>query len=324
MDSWIRENLAASSNPAAQAQVDERVRAWMKESKQSLGMRTVKELLTGTTNLILPRMVDARASIKFQTLVSADDLARIQDLPERSGKTFDIQRIANLAYDTFTEGTAPSATDPTLANPQGTLLQLGKMTKISSFLQRTSAVDFVNAIGQAHGSTVQGAINDKIYTELKAAVSNVVNTSEGAATEGTLTLTILRNAKRAVEVAKWPGADFVVTGPRKFYQFLTDALAASNQPIQFTSALVEFFRTGGITTFLGMRWLIDTVFGDPTAGAASEAYASVGVTGTSVAWGQLGPKIKSEVWRQGQELSDYLISYVEGGAKLVEDDSTSI
>src|SRR5712664_2170567 len=139
--------------------IDESVRTWLREARTTFGTMTVgdllrksqvKELTSGTSSLILPRLVDARASIKFQTLVQADEVARIQNVPEGTGKTFDIQRIANLTYDTFTEGTAPTATDPTLGNPQGTLQQLGKMTKISSFLQRTSAVDFVNAIGEAH------------------------------------------------------------------------------------------------------------------------------------------------------------------------------
>ena len=85
----------------------------------------------------------------------------------------------------------------------------------------------------------------------------------------------------------------------------------------------EFLRTGGITTFLGLRWIVDTVFGDPTAGSAGEDYAALGVMGTSVAWGQLGPKIRSEVWREGREISDYIVSYVEGGAKIVEEDSTA-
>ena len=328
----IREGLVPSSTD--KPLIDESVRVWLREARSTFGMMTVgsllqrsavKELTSGSSSLILPRLVDARASIKFQTLVQADEVARIQNVPEGTGKTFDIQRIANLSYDTFTEGTAPTATDPTLGNPQGTMAQLGKMTKITSFLQRTSAVDFVNAIGEAHGSTVQGAINDKIWTELKAATTSVINTAEGALTEGTITLTLLRNAKRAIEVQKWPPADYIVTGPRKFYQFLTDGLplSATATPMQFSGAMSEFLRTGGITTFLGLRWIVDTVFGDPTAGAAGEDYAALGVMGTSVAWGQLGPKIRSEVWREGREISDYIVSYVEGGAKIVEEDSTA-
>ncbi len=315
----IREGLVPSSTN--NLLVDETLRTWLREARQSFGNKTVKELLTTSAALILPRLVDARASIKFQTLVQADEVARIQNVPEGTGKTFDIQRINTaVTYDTFTEGTAPTAFDPTLGNPQGTLAQLGKMTKVSSFLQRTSAVDFINAIGEGHGGIVQGAINDKIWTELKTATSNVITTAEAALTEGTITLTILRNAKRAVEEDKWPAADFIVTGPRKYYQFLTDNMVS----IQFSTALVDFLRTGGITTFLGMRWIIDTVFGDPTAGTAGEDYAAVGVIGTSVAWGQLGPKIRSEVWREGRELSDYVVSYVEGGARLVEDDSVAL
>ena len=314
----IREGLMPSSTN--QPLANEALRTWLKEARQSLGNKTVKELLTTTGSLILPRLVDAKASIKFQTLVAADEIARIQNVPEGTGKTFDIQRIANLVYDTFGEGAAITAVDPTLGNPQGTILQLGKATKISSLLQRTAAVDFINAIGDAHASTVQGAINDKIYIELKAAVSNVITTTQAALVEGLITLTEIRNARSAVEVDKWPAADFIVSGSRKFHQFLTDNMTS----VQFSTALVDFLRTGGLTTFLGMRWVVDSVFGDPTAGAAGEDYAAVGVIGTSVAWGQLGPKFRSEVWREGLELSDYLISYVEGGAKLVEDDAVAL
>lgn len=302
---------------------NEAAKVWMKEAKDLFGRKTVRELLTTTTNLILPKLVDARASIKFQTLIQGEEIARVKDLPEGTGKTFDIQRIApNTAYATFSEGVAVTPEDPTLGNPQGTIQQLGKATKISSLLQRTSAVDFINDVGALHASIVQGAINDKLWTELKAVTSNVVTTAEAAATEGLITMLVLRNAKRAVEIDKWPAGDFIVSGPSKFYQFFMDGLGTSQ--VQYSSSLLDFFRSGGITTLFGMRWLVDTVFGDPVAGTAGEDYAAVGVTGTSVAWGQIGPKIRSEVWREGLTLSDHLISYVEGGAKIVEDDSVAL
>ena len=322
---WIREGLQASALPPTLGteRSNEAGRVYMKEMRELLGRKTVRELLTTSTNLILPRLVDARASIKFQTLAQGEETARIKDLPEATGKTFDIQRIApNTAYATFGEGVAVTAEDPTLGNPQGTILQMGKATKISSLVQRTSAVDFVADVGALHASIVQGAINDKLWTELKAVTSNVITTSEAALTEGTITMLVLRNAKRAVEIDKWPAGDFIVSGPSKFYQFLMDGLGTAQ--IQYSTALLDFFRTGGITTLFGMRWLVDTVFGDPVAGTAGEDYAAVGVTGTSVAWGQIGPKIRSEVWREGRELSDYVVSFVEGGAKLVEDDSVAL
>jgi hypothetical protein len=287
------------------------------------GTKTVKELLeatTGTSGIALATMVAAKASLTMQTLVQAEKYARTIRVPKGAGKTFHVQRLGAPSYEEWTEGSALSAADVDLGDVSGTLSQFGKVTKVSDLLQYTHVLDFVNVVGELHGNTCQAAINDKVWTALKGATTNAVELgSAGDATEATVNFTAIKNAIQKVRSSKFP-ADCIVLGPKKFYEFVTQDVAA----VQFYSALSDFFKTGRVPTILGAEIIVDPLFGDTFTGADGEIYAAVFAKGTSTAWGTDGKGVQSEIFRDPRELSVYVVSHITGGAVLVEDASVCL
>ena len=287
------------------------------------GNKTVKELLeatTGTAGIALATMVAAKASLTMQTLVQADKYARIVRVPKGAGKTFHVQRLGAPAYEEWTEGSALTAADVELGEASGTLSQFGKVTKVSDLLQYTHVLDFVEVVGELHGNTCQAAINDKIWGAIKSATTNAVTLGgAGDATEATLTFDAVKTAIQKVRSSKFP-ADCIVMGPKKFYEFVTQDVAA----VQFYSALSDFFKTGRVPTILGAEIIVDPLFGDTFTGADGEIYAAVFANKISVAWGTDGKGVQTEIFRDPRELSNYVVSYITGGACLVEDASVCL
>ncbi|MEM1562785.1 MAG: hypothetical protein QXV75_07375 [Candidatus Bathyarchaeia archaeon] len=287
------------------------------------GSKTVKDLLeatTGTAGIALATMVAAKASLTMQTLIQADKYARIIRVPPGSGKTFHVQRLGAPAYEEWTEGSALSARDVELGEATGTLSQYGKVTKVSDLLQYTHVLDFVEVVGQLHGNTCQAAINDKIWGAIKSAASNIVALgSPGDGKEATLTFDAVKTAIQKVRSSKFP-ADCIVMGPKKFYEFVTQDVAA----VQFYSALSDFFKTGNVPTILGAEIIVDPIFGDSYAGEDGEIYAAVFSRGISVAWGTDGKGVQTEIFRDPRELSVYVVTHITGGACLVEDKSVCL
>lgn len=100
---------------------------------------TVKELTTGTSNVSLATLVQARALLELKNWVDARDLCMIADVPPGSGKTILTQIITQPTFSEWTEGSALSAADPTLTSRSITLKPFGKVTAIADLLANTSA-----------------------------------------------------------------------------------------------------------------------------------------------------------------------------------------
>jgi hypothetical protein len=109
------------------------------ESDQS--QMTVKELLTGTSNIALPTMVQSRALLELKSWVDGRDLCMQATVPKGSGKTVDTQIITQPGFDEWTEGSALAAADPTLTKRSITMKAFGKVTQISDLLANTSAIN---------------------------------------------------------------------------------------------------------------------------------------------------------------------------------------
>jgi len=100
---------------------------------------TVKELLTSTSNVALPTMVQSRALLELANWADLRDISMLADVPKGAGKTFDVQIITQPTFDEWTEGNALAAADPGLTKRTGTVKPFGKVTKISDLLANTSA-----------------------------------------------------------------------------------------------------------------------------------------------------------------------------------------
>jgi len=303
------------------SEIQSPIKQKLEEMLAEYGNKTVYEMLreagTGTSGIALATMVAAQASLTMQTLVRADAYARIVRVPAGAGKTFYVQRLGAPTYDTWTEGSAVTAADPTLGSVNGTLAQYGKVTKVTDLLQYTHVIDFVRTVGQLHGNTCQAAINDKLWTAIKGATTNAVTLGgAGDATEATLTWDSIRTAIQKVKSSKFPG-DCIVMGPKKFFELMGQNITG----VQYYAAFAEFARQGIIPRLFGSEVILDPLFGETFDGSAGEVYAAVFSREASVAWGTDGKGVTTEIFRDPRELSNYVVSYITGGAVLVEDAS---
>jgi len=123
---------------------------------------TVKELLTSTSNVALPTTVQARALLELNNWADLREVCMIANVPQGGGKTIDTQVMTQPAYGSWSEGSALSAADPTLAKRTVTLAPFGKVTQISDLLANTSALNFVEELGRIHGGCVRQGIFEKV------------------------------------------------------------------------------------------------------------------------------------------------------------------
>jgi hypothetical protein len=101
--------------------------------------KTVKELLTSTSNIALPTMVQARALLELANWADLREINMIAPVPTGAGKTVDTNIITQPTFAEWTEGSALAAADPTLTKRTCTLKPFGKVTQISDLLANTSA-----------------------------------------------------------------------------------------------------------------------------------------------------------------------------------------
>ena len=245
---------------------------------------TVKELLTSTSNIALPTLVQAKAILVMKNFIDARELCMRVRVPKGAGKTVNVQVITRPDYDNWTEGNALSAADPTLASKSVTLASFGKVTKISDLLANTSAINFVEVVGQVHGACVRQGILDKIVDGMAGASSpNVVNVgTKGDGTEASFTLS---NVASAISENLVDGftPDFILTAPDKLWAAFTTDYDVK----QFYGALSDLLVSGRIPRVLGLDWYMDPYFelaingGNAWDGSDGEKYAIVGTKGVS-------------------------------------------
>lgn len=101
--------------------------------------KTVKELLTSTSNVALPSLVQARALLELANWADLREISMIAPVPTGAGKSVDTQIITQPTFSEWTEGSALAAADPTLTKRTCTLKPFGKVTQISDLLANTSA-----------------------------------------------------------------------------------------------------------------------------------------------------------------------------------------
>jgi len=277
---------------------------------------SVKELLTGTSNITLPTMVQTRAILELQNFVDARDLALRFPFPKGAGKTMNTQVITRPDYSSWTEGSALSAADPPLASKSITLSIFGKVTQVSDLLANTSAINFIEMLGQVHGACVRQGILDKVVDGMAGATGpNAV--SIGTKSDGKEADFTFANVASAVgeNLADGWVSDFIITAPDKLWTAFTTSYAVQ----QFTGALSDVLLSGKIPNVLGLQWYMDPYFevainGKAWDGTDGEKYAIVGTKGVSAIWAALQEDPEVEIYRVGTELSNYVVTHMDGGS----------
>lgn len=294
----------------------------------SLGQMTVKELLTTTSNVALPTMVDARALLELQNYVDPRVFCKRVTLPKGAGKVAYVQVLTAPAPDDWsTEGNAISAADPTVANASITVAHFGKGTVVSDLLANTSAIDFVEEVGRVHGGVIGKALNAKVATALVGATGNAQTVgTKGDTTEANFDFTKVASAIGAILADGWM-PDVMYTAPDKLWSAFTTSYAVT----QFTGALADFMLSGQVPNVMGLKWYMDPYFelgsngGSAWTGADGEEYAVVTTSGAGAGWAELEPNPKSEIYREPLKLVNTIVTSLAGAsAKLVDNASAVI
>ena len=268
---------------------------------------TVKELTTSTSNIALPTTVQARALLELNNWADLREICMIANVPKGGGKTIDTQILTQPAYANWTEGSALSAADPTVAKRTVTLAPFGKVTQLTDLLANTSALNFVEEVGRTHGGCVRQGIFDKVAYALSAGAGNTVS----AAATSVLTFADVRNAIK-LNAADGFIADFIITSPSNMWT----AFSTSDAMTQYYGSLNDLMASGlGIKAHcLGLDWYADPYF-DTTFLAAQKKLAYVGLKGQSAIWAALQNEPLVEIYRVPTELSSYVITHLDGGAQ---------
>jgi len=265
---------------------------------------TVKELLTSSSNVALPNMVQARALLSLTNWVDARELCMRVTVPKGSGKTVDTQIITQPTFSAWTEGSALSAADPTLTKRTVTMLPFGKVTAISDLLANTSAINFIEQIGQVHGACVRQGIFQYIAAALSAAAGGTISAASGSSLQ-------FGDVVNAIKTAAGNGfqTDFIICSPSSMWVAFTTSYAIT----QFTGALVDMLVSGLKPQALGLDWYADPFF-DTVFPAADKKLGYVGTKGLSAVWGALQEEPVVEIYRIPTELQNYVITHMDGGA----------
>ena len=284
---------------------------------------TVRELLTSTSNLALPTMVQAKAILVLKSFVDMREYVNQKTVPKGAGKTVKTQILSQPGYDDWTEGSALSAEDPTVSAISLTLSSFGKVTKISDLLANTSAIDFIEEIGRVHGGCVRQGILDKIVDAMASATTNSVSVgTKGDGTEADFSFTHVKDAIGNILNSGFT-PEYIITSPDKLWTCFTTDFDVK----QFYGALSDLLVSGTIPNVLGLKWLTDPYFelainaGSAWDGTDGEKYAIVFTKDYSCVWGALQQDPVVEIYRIGTELSNYIVTHMDGGAAKAVDGS---
>lgn len=268
--------------------------------------KTVKELLTSTSNIALPSLVCDRALLELLNWADLREICMIEPVPTGAGKTVDTQIFTQPTFSEWTEGDALAAADPTLTKRTATLKPFGKVTKITDLLSNTSAISFVEKMGKMHGACVRQGIVSYVGVALSATSGGTVSAASGSI----LTFADVTNAIKHIASHGFQ-PDFIVTSPSNMWTAFTTTHAVT----QFYGALNDLLKPGIGTKpgALGLEWYADPYF-DTLFPAGLKRLAYVGCKGLSSVWAALQNDPLIEIYRVPTELSNYIITHMDGGA----------
>jgi hypothetical protein len=249
-------------------------------------------------------MVQARALLELKNWVDARDLCMRAAVSKGSGKTVDTNIITQPAFSEWTEGSALAAADPTLTKRTITMKPFGKVTQISDLLANTSAINFVEQIGQVHGSCVRQGMFQYVVVALSAAAGGSLSAASGTTlTFAEIATAIKNNANYGFQ------SDFIVTSPANMWT----AFTTDYDKKQFYGALADLLVTGKIPKVMGLDWYADPYW-DTVCPSGVKCLAYVGSKGLSAVWAGLQEEPVVEIYRIPTELANYVITHMDGGA----------
>lgn len=162
-------------------------------------------------------------------------------------------------------------------------------------------------MGQVHGACVRQGIFSYVGVALSATAGGTVSAASGSV----LTFADVTNAIKEIANRGFQ-PDFIVTSPANMWT----AFGTSHAVTQFYGALNDLFKAGiGIKPkVLGLDWYADPYF-DTLFPAGLKRLAYVGCKGLSSIWAALQTDPLIEIYRVPTELSNYLITHLDGGAQ---------
>jgi hypothetical protein len=304
----------------------------------------VTEVNTGTNNLAFPVLVSARAALQLATLIDARQFCRTEMIPEGGGLTYHFQYITQpagwlpvalggtgISAYTGAGSTDISATDPTFADKSATVATYPARTFVEDKAQRQLAYNLAQILGISHGNVLNALINSVIYAQVKAATTNIVTEgSSGDAKSTNYTFTDMFNMRGLVEQSRFKpdswltypqlaaaGSGGAATG---FYPFMMSNIAS----VQFTSAFIDYMRTGGLTEMFGLKLFLDAVFA-PTNNAtpSGSVMGALLQSGEAVGWAQT-EDVTSEIQRWAPQVGFNLVTHVIGASALIVDPAVAL
>ena len=269
------------------------------------GKMTVMELLTSTSNVILPTMVQMQALLEWGIWSDLREVSMDAPVPQGSGKVVNTQILLAHDYAEWVEGSAINAADPNPTYRTITLKPFGQCSLLSDLLVNTSAVNFVEQIGKLHGTAVLKGIFQYVLNGLSGAGGGSLSAASGANLQfGDAVAGIKQVAKQSFQV------DQIITSPDAMWNAFTTSYAVQ----QFTGALNNLLENGDIPKALGIEWYADPYFYTAQGRQGNKAIAYVGTKGLSTIWAALQQAPLVELFRLPTALSNYVITHVDGGA----------
>jgi len=138
----------------------------------------------------------------------------------------------------------------------------------------------------------------------------------------------MANISSAIEAILVDGftPDLLVTSPDKLW----DAIVGDYAKYVFYGALADFIVSGKAPMLLGLKTLADPYFelaingGTAWNGTDGEKYGLVATNAFSYGWAELQREPEVELYRLPTELSNYVVSHLDGGAVLTVDNSVCV
>lgn len=272
---------------------------------------TVKELLTSSSNVALPTMVQAAAMLEMGIWTDARDFGLNFPVPNGAGKTVDVQILTAPEYQTIsTDSTVTTAgvnaavnyIDPAATKGTITLAPIVQATPIDDLLANTSAVNFIQQFGKLHGASMRKGIYNGL---VDAMITGKGNTTQVT----TATKLTLPDVVTAINLNSDDGfiSDFITCKPADMWNAFTTDYAIT----QFSGALHDMMTTGAHPNVFGLQWYPDPYF---TTAAAAKTMAVVGSKQLSGAYAQLQSEPVVEIYREPLKLMNTVVTHIDFGA----------